>query len=90
LDHVFSNYDEEKTNEMYFQNKPYILNINLAPTRFGPAGAPSSRSPKDPDKMVRMLRHKCQINEGRESITVCMLSAEGTECDNTQTVSTPY
>jgi hypothetical protein len=36
-------------------------------------------SPKYPDEIVRMLRHKCRISEGREWITVCVLSAEGTE-----------
>jgi hypothetical protein len=40
--------DERKTNEMHFQSKPYIQNINLAPTCFGAAGGPSSGSPKDP------------------------------------------
>jgi hypothetical protein len=59
LDHAFSNYDKRKTNEMNFQSKPYIQNINLAPTCFGAAGAPSSGSPKDPDEIVRMLRQKC-------------------------------
>jgi hypothetical protein len=40
---------------MHFQNKPYMWNINLAPTCFGAAGAPSSGSRKDPDEIVRML-----------------------------------
>jgi hypothetical protein len=39
---------------MHFQCKPYIWNINLAPTCFGAAGARSSRSPKYPDKIVCM------------------------------------
>jgi hypothetical protein len=45
-----------KTNEMHFQS---IYKINLAPTYFGAAGEPSSRIPKDPDEIVRMLCHKC-------------------------------
>jgi hypothetical protein len=48
---------------MHFQSKPYIYNINLAPTCFGAAGAPTSGSPKYPDEIVRMLRHKCQISD---------------------------
>jgi hypothetical protein len=93
--------DERKTNEMHFQSKPYIYNINFAPTCFDAAGAPSSGNLNHPDETVRMQRHKCRISESREWITVCVLSAEGTECehtdgihslptDNTQTVSTPY
>jgi hypothetical protein len=74
----FSNYDESKTNEMDFQSKTYIQNINVAPTCFGAAVAPSSGSPKDPDETMRMLRHMCRISEGREWITVCVLSAEET------------
>jgi hypothetical protein len=65
---------------MHFQSKPYVQNINLAPTCFSAAGTPSSGSPKDPDEIVRMLRHECQISEGREWIP-SVLSAEGTECD---------
>jgi hypothetical protein len=39
---------------------------------------PSSGSPKDLDELVRMLRHKYRISEGREWVTACVLSAEGT------------
>jgi hypothetical protein len=74
-------YDDRKTNEMHFQSKPYIYNINHAPTCFGAAEAQSSGSPKNPDEIVRMLRHKCRISEGREWIlSVCCQPA-----DNTQT-----
>jgi hypothetical protein len=62
---------------MHFQSKPYIYNINLAPTCFGAAGASSSGSPNYPSEIVRMLRHKCRISEGREWITVCVFSAKG-------------
>jgi hypothetical protein len=57
-------------------------NINLAATCFGAAGAPASGSPEDPDEIVRTLHHKCRISEGREWITVCVLSVEGTECED--------
>jgi hypothetical protein len=36
--------------------------------------APSSRGPKDRDEIVRMLRYKCRISEGRQWITVGVLS----------------
>jgi hypothetical protein len=39
--YILHGYDERKINEMHFQSKPYIENINLAPTCFGAAGAPS-------------------------------------------------
>jgi hypothetical protein len=71
-----SNYDERKTNEIRYKNKPYIQNINLATTCFGAAGASSSGSPKDPDEIVRMLHYKFRLSEGREGITVCVLSGE--------------
>jgi hypothetical protein len=46
----------------------HIFRISVYPTCFGAAGAPSSGSPKYPDEIVRMLRHKCRISEGREWI----------------------
>jgi hypothetical protein len=60
-----------------FKVNHYIWNIYLAHTCFGTAGAPSSGGPKYPDEIVRMLRHKCRLIEGREWITVCVLSALG-------------
>jgi hypothetical protein len=47
LEHTFSKCDETKNNQTHFQSKPYTQNINLAPTCFGAAGAPSSGSAKD-------------------------------------------
>jgi hypothetical protein len=41
--------------------------MNLARTCFGAAGAPSSGSPKYPHEIVRVLRHKCRISEGRDT-----------------------
>jgi hypothetical protein len=67
---------KERPTKCNFQSKPYTQNINLAPTCFGAAGAPSSGSPKYPDEIVRMLRHKCRISEDREWTTLCVLSAE--------------
>jgi hypothetical protein len=45
---------------------------------------------KDPDEIERMLRHKCQISEGREEwlLSVCCQLVPATE--NTQIVSPPY
>jgi hypothetical protein len=68
---------KERPTECIFKVNHIFGNINLAPTCFGAAGAPSSGSPKDSDEIVRMLRHKCRISEGMEWITVCVLSAEG-------------
>jgi hypothetical protein len=65
---------------MHFQSKPYIQNINLAPTCFGAAGVPSSGSTKDPDEIVRILHHKCQISEEN--------SHSVPSADNAQTGST--
>jgi hypothetical protein len=84
-------YDERRTNEIHFQSKPYISNISVAPTCFGAAGASSLGSPNDPDQIVRMLRHKCRIREGREWIpSVCCQSHSVPSTDSTQTVSTLF
>jgi hypothetical protein len=66
-------YDQpSRTNRVRKSRAHCIYIINLAPTSCGAAGKPSSGSPKDPDEIVRMLRYKCRISEGREWIpSVC-------------------
>jgi hypothetical protein len=39
-------------------------------------------SPKYPDEIVRMYVISAELSEGRQWITVCVLSAEGTDCDS--------
>jgi hypothetical protein len=61
--------------------------MDLAPTCFGAAVAPSSGNSKDPDEIVRMLRHKCRIRNDNHPNTT-RYSHSVPSADNTQMVST--
>jgi hypothetical protein len=50
---------ERPTNFIFKVNHIFriLILLRVAPTCFGAAGAPFSGSPKDPDEIVRTLRH---------------------------------